>query len=53
VDAAYNLCERDKQYMTAELKVLAVINRKIDMIAGTLSPTTFGEHLQTLELVSG
>jgi hypothetical protein len=35
------------------LKVLAVDNRQIDLIAATPSPTTFGENMQTLEIVSG
>jgi hypothetical protein len=52
-DAANYFGERDMKYRTAELKVPAVDNRQIDLIAATPSPTTFGENMQTLEIVSG
>jgi len=39
-------------YRTAEFKLPAVVNHQIDMIAATPSPTIFGEHKQTLEIVS-
>jgi len=51
-DAANYFCERDMKYGTAELKVPAVVNHQVDPIAATPSPTTFGEHMQTLEIVS-
>jgi hypothetical protein len=41
------------KYGTAELKVPAVVNHQIDPIAATPSPTTFGEDMQTLDIVSG
>jgi hypothetical protein len=41
------------KYGTAELKVRAVVNHQIDMTAAIPSPTTFGEQLQTLEIISG
>jgi len=52
-DAANYFRERDMKYGTAELKVLTVVNHQIDWIAATPSPTTFGEHMQTLQIVSG
>ena len=52
-DAANYFCERDMKYGTAELKVPAVVNHQIDQIAATPCPTTFGERMQTLEIVSG
>jgi len=52
-DPANYICERDMKYGTAKLKVLTVVNHQIDPIAATPSPTTFGEHMQTLEIVSG
>jgi len=39
-------------YGTVELKLPAVVNHQIDMIAATPSPTIFGDHKQTLEIVS-
>jgi len=52
-DAANYFCARDMNYGNAEFKVPAVVNPQIDPIAATPSPTTFGEHMQTLEIVSG
>jgi len=40
------------KYGTAELKVPAAFKYQIDQIAATPSPTTFGEDMQTLEIVS-
>jgi hypothetical protein len=39
------------KYRTAELKVLAVVKPQIDTTAATPSPTTVGEHMQTLEII--
>jgi len=52
-DAANYIRERDIKYGTAELKVPAIVHHQIDPIAATPSPTTFGEHMKTLEIVSG
>jgi hypothetical protein len=38
---------------TAELKVRVVVNYQMDTTAATPSPTIFGEHLQTLGIISG
>ena len=53
VDAANYFHERDMKYGTAKLNVPAVVNHQMDLIAATPSPTTFGEYMQTLEIVSG
>jgi len=36
---------------TAEIKFLAVVKFQIDTTAATPSPTTFGEHIQTYNIV--
>jgi len=40
-------------YGIAELKVPAVVKLQIDMTAAAPSPTTFGELMQTLDIVGG
>jgi len=52
-DADNYFRERDMKYGTAESMVPTVVNHQIDRIAATPSPTTFGEHMQTLAIVSG
>jgi len=52
-DGANYLRERDMKYGTTELKVPAVVKPQIDTTAATPSPTTFGEHIQTIEIVRG
>jgi len=52
-DAANNFSQRDMKYWTAELKVLAVVKPQIGMTAATPSPTTFGELMQTFDIVRG
>jgi len=52
-DAAHYSHERDMKYGTAELMVLAVVKPQIDMTAATPPPTTFGEHMQTRDIVCG
>jgi hypothetical protein len=52
-DAANYFHERDMRYGTAELKVPAGIKPQIDTTAATPSPTTAGEHVQTLDIVQG
>jgi len=42
--AAYDLCQRDMKYETAESKVRAVVKPQIDLTAATPSPITFGEY---------
>jgi len=50
-DAADYLCKRDVKYGTAKLKVPAVVTPQIDMTAVSASPTTAGEHMQTLHII--
>jgi len=52
-DAANYFSERNMKYGTAELKVPAVVKPQIDMTAAIPSPTTFGELMQTLDIVPG
>jgi len=52
-DAANYFRERDMNYGTTKLKVPAVVKPQIDTTAATPSPTTFGEHMQTLDIVRG
>jgi hypothetical protein len=52
-DAANYFIETDMKYGTAKLMVLAVLKYQIDTTAATPSPTTFGEHMLNLEIVSG
>jgi len=41
------------KYGTAKLKVPAVVTPQIDMTAESASPTTAGEHMQTLDIIQG
>jgi len=50
-DAPYIFRERDMKYGTTESRVPAVVKPQIDMTAATPSSTTFGEHMQTLDIV--
>jgi len=50
-DADNYFRQRDMKYGTAELKVLAVVKPQIDMTAATPSLTTFGEFMQTLDII--
>jgi len=50
-DAANYFSERDMKYGTTKLRVLAVVKPQIDMTAATPLPITFGEHMQTLDIV--
>jgi len=52
-DAADYFCNNHMKYGTGEFKVPAVVKPQIDMSAATPSPTTFGEHMQTLDIVWG
>jgi len=50
-DAGIYFRGRDMMYGTAELKVPALIEPQIDMNAATPSPKTFGELMQTLDIL--
>jgi len=50
-DAANYLRETDMKYETTEMKVLVVVKPQIDMTAATPPPTTFGQPMQTLDIV--
>jgi len=50
-DAANYFCERHMKYETTELMVPAVVTPQIDITAATPSPTTFGEHMHTVDIV--
>ena len=52
-DAANYVCERDVKYGTAALKVLVVVKPQVETFAATPSPTTFGEHMPTLDIIGG
>ena len=52
-DAANYFCERHMKYETTELMVPAVVTPQIDITAATPSPTTFGEHMHTVDIVWG
>jgi len=52
-EASDYFCECDMKYGTAELKVLAVLKPRRDTTAAAPSPTTVGEHMQTLDIVRG
>ena len=52
-DAADYFREREKKYGTSELKVPAVIKSQTDHVAAAPSPTTFGELIETLDIVPG
>jgi len=40
-------------YWNTKLRVPAVVKPQIDKTAATPSPTTFGGHMQTLDIVRG
>jgi len=50
-DAANYFHERDMKYGTAEWKVQVVVGPQIVIPAASPSPTTSGEHVQTLDIV--
>ena len=52
-DTADYFRERDMKYGTTELKVPAVGKPQTDSTAATPSPTTFGEHMQALDIIPG
>ena len=52
-DAADYFRERDMKYETTELKIGACRTPQTDSTAATPSLTTFGEHMQALDLVPG
>jgi len=52
-DAAGYSRERDKKYGTTELKVPAVIKSQTDHVAAAPPPTSFGERIETLDIVPG
>ena len=52
-DAVDYFRERDMKYRTAAFQVPAVVKLELDLSAATPSPTTFGEHMQTLHIVRG
>jgi len=45
--------QRDMKYGTTELKAPAVVKPHTDTTAATPSPTTFGEHMQAIDIVPG
>jgi len=52
-DAANFFCERDKKYGTFELRVPAVVQPQTNDDAPAPPPTTFGEHMESVDIVSG
>jgi len=52
-DAADYFRERNKKYRTSELKVPAIIKSQTDHIAAAPSPKSFGELLETLNIIPG
>jgi len=52
-DATNYLSERDMKYGNTEWRVPAGVKHQIDTTAATPSSTTFGEHMQTLDIVRG
>jgi len=52
-DAADNFCKTDKKYRMSELNVPAVIKSQTDHVAAAPPPTSFGELLETLDIVPG
>jgi len=52
-DAPDYFRERDKEYGTSELKVPAIIKFQTDHVEAAPSATTFGELLETLDIVWG
>jgi len=52
-DAADYICESDKKYGTAELRVLVVVQPQTDDDASAPPPTTFGEIIERRDIVHG
>jgi hypothetical protein len=52
-DAAHYLRERDMKYRMTELMIPAFGKPQEDSTAATPSPTTFGKHMQGLDIVPG
>jgi hypothetical protein len=52
-DAAYYFCGREKKYGTSELSVLAVVQLQRNEDSVAPPPTTFGEHMESLDIVHG
>jgi len=52
-DAAEYFCERDKKYGTSELRVPAVVHPQTNDDAPAPPPTTFGELMESLDIVPG
>jgi len=52
-DAANNFCEGDRNDGTTDLKVPAVAKLQMDDIAATPPPTTFGELMESLDIIPG
>ena len=52
-DAADYSCERDKKYGTSELKVPDVIKSQTEHVAVAPPQTTYGELIETLDMVPG
>jgi hypothetical protein len=50
-DTANYFCERDMKYESAKFTVPAVVKPQFNMTAATLSLTTVGEIMQTLDIV--
>jgi len=50
-DAADYFRDRDMKYRMTELKLPAIVQRKIDTTAATPSPTTAGELMQALDII--
>jgi len=52
-DAADYFCEQDKQYGTSELRVPAIVQPQTNDDAPAPPPTTFGELMESLDIVAG
>jgi hypothetical protein len=52
-DAANYFRDRDKKYRTTELKALPVIRWYMDDDAATRAPTTFGELMESYDIIPG
>jgi len=52
-NAADYFCERDKKYGTSELRVPAVVQPQTNDEAPAPLPTTFGELMESLDIVTG
>jgi len=50
-DATDYFHQRDMIYGTAELMIPGIVNPQSDITAATALQTTFGEHIQTLDIV--